>query len=62
MQTIRIDEDLRIAGEHGRWDIQRRNTDGIWFVVESFAKFHHAFKYAMNQKPPKGESSENSEN
>ena len=60
MQLIRIDEDLRIAGEHQSWTVQRRNEVGVWFVVEHFKKFHHAFKYAMNQ--PKGESDDYRQN
>jgi hypothetical protein len=56
MQLVKIDEDLRIAGEHTSWTVQRRNELGVWIVIEEFGKFHHAFKYALEQKPPKGES------
>lgn len=60
MKKIRIDEDLRIEGEHRSWTVQRRNDAGVWVVIEEFKHFHHAFKYAMEQKP-KGESNAGSE-
>jgi hypothetical protein len=62
MQLLRIDDDQRIAGEHGSWTVQRRNKHGVWIVVEEFKKFHHAFKYALERTPPKGESNDDRTN
>jgi hypothetical protein len=49
MQIVRIDDDLRIAGEHRSWTVQERNKAGVWIVVKHFEKFHHAFKYVIGE-------------